>query len=670
MNFKLTHFIFIFSFFSLVQLNSSFALDLYVKDSYVSSRVKYTLSNDSTITDLKLVLTDPNQKDYLVSEINTINLSNSSYEDFISQVFFNKAGKYVLSAFQNNILIASDQFNVSPYDPFKLNSIGGDDNIQSKLSNSILLANNAVSDSDNNDDEEILLGIENPRFEISDFESSISVDEFLTFTVQALDSDGNNDEIYTGTIEFEVIDDENVTLPDDYEFEDVDAGRHTFSSGISFSTPGEKIVRLFDKTDGSIEAAFKVNVLASQTDDEDQEQSSLSITLDKPVSGISNQNSIEFSGTTAAGKEVKIFENNSLLISLGSDKDGKFQFISPPFADGDYEFFAEIDGVKSNVVELEIKTESAALNDFVIAPESVRPLKKFNLELTFSDRVSDVAVIIDGKKFDLENVDETGIKYFAELTSPVLSGEYNISVIYVDFQGASNTFLIPEKLFVLPAESSTILETDEIDFTSNPTDLDSSLDDIDQSTPQGNSFVSDAVFIPPSDVTGLTTISDTNKVQLNWISSTDNTGVAFYVIRFGLDPTNLNSEIRTFDSTNAFTIEQLAEGQEYYFSVYAVDLDGNLSRNGSSVVSAFTSRSVTSSFGLNVNNDNLLVNPDINNNLNVDPSLISNNTVDSNQDLNGLETSNVGPSENIAFVSLFLSFVIGIIIRRKNWLWF
>ncbi|MBI96322.1 hypothetical protein CL656_04185 [bacterium] len=658
MNFKLTHFIFIFSFFALLNLNQVFALDLYVKDSYVSSKVKYTLSNDKLLNDLNLVLTDTKGTDYLISNINSINLENSSFEGFISQIYFNKAGKYTLSVFKNDLIIASDTFNVSIYNPFNSKAIGGDD---SQETSSLIANNSQVVDED-----EPLLGIENPRFEILDFEESINVDEFLTFTVQALDSDSNDDDQYVGTLNFEVIDDENVTLPDPYEFEVDDAGRHTFSSSISFSTPGNKVIRLFDSVDSSIEAAFEINVTPSNSNEESQESnSSVSISLDSPSSGISNVNTLEFRGKTTPGKEVKLFENDSLLISLGSDEEGNFQFISPPFADGDYEFYAEIDGVKSNVIDLEIKTESAILNDFVIAPESVRPLKKFNLELTFSDRVSSASVIIDGKKSDLENVDDASSKFFGELTSPVLSGEYNISVIYVDFQGASNTFLIPEKLFVLPPELPLSNDTEEINFNVDPVDLDSRLDDLENSNNlQNNTFVSDAIFIPPSDVTGVTSISDSSKVQLNWIASTDNTGVSFYLIRFGLDPSNLNSEIRTFDSTNAFTIEQLQQDQQYYFTIFAVDLDGNISRQGSQIISAVTSRSVTSSFGLNVDGtivDSVQA---------VDSDFIQNNGFDANQDLQDLETSNVGPSENIALLSLMLSFVLGIYCRRKGWLWF
>ena len=658
MNFRLTHFVFIFSFLALLSLNQSYALDLFVKDSYVSSKVKYTLSNDKLLDDLNLILTDTKGIDYLVSTINSINLENSSYEAFISQIYFNKAGKYKLSVFKNDQIIASDTFNVSIYNPFNSRAIGGDDTQETRN----LIANNSQIVED-----EPLLGIENPRFEVLDFEESINVDEFLTFTVQALDSDSNEDDQYVGTLNFEVIDDENVTLPDPYEFEVDDAGRHTFSSSISFSTPGNKIIRLFDSQDSSIESAFEINVTPSNSNEDIQDSnSSVSISLDSPSSGVSNVNTLEFNGKTTPGKEVKLFENDSLLISLGSDEEGNFQFISPPFADGDYEFYAEIEGVKSNVVEVQIKTESAILNDFVIAPESVRPLKKFNLELTFSDRVSSASVIIDGKKFDLENVDDASSKFFAELVSPVLAGEYNISVIYVDFQGASNTFLIPEKLFVLPPELPLSNETEEINFNVDPINPDSGLDSFNDlnNDSQNNTFVSDAIFIPPSDVTGVTSISDSSKVQLNWIPSSDNTGVSFYLIRFGLDPSNLNSEIRTFDSTNAFTIEQLQQDQQYYFTIFAVDLDGNISRQGSQIISAVTSRSVTSSFGLNVDGtivDSVQA---------VDSDFIQNNGFDANQDLQDFETSNVGPSENIALLSLMLSFVLGIYCRRKGWLWF
>lgn len=669
MNFKITHFIFVFSFLSILSLNTSFALDLYVKDSYVSSRVKYTLSNHDNLNNLKILLKDPYQKEFIVSEFSSLNLSNSSFESFIPHVYFNKAGKYTLLAIENNNIIASDEFLISVFDPYKLSAIGGDDknlNQSNDLNTLNLLSLNDQSDSDDDSsNEDFLLGIENPRYEIFDFDETILVDEFLTFSIQALDADQNPDIEYLGSIEFEVIDDQNVVLPDVYEFEADDAGLHTFSSSISFSTPGTKIIRVFDSQDETLEAAFEVNVLPSTQAEDEQDNNSISISLDSPVSGLSNVNTIEFLGNTLPGKEVKIYENDALLISLGTDTEGDFQFVSPPFSDGLYEFYAEIEGVKSNIVELEIKTQAAILNDFIISPESVRPLKKFNLELTFSDRVSAASVVIDGKKFDLESVDNTSLKYFAELTSPVLSGDYNISVVYTDFQGASNTFLIPKKLLVLEPATSDILDTDEVDFTSNPINSSIDLDGSADNNNQNNNFVSDTIFIPPTVVNGVTVIPDTNKVQLNWLPSSDNTGVAFYIIRFGFDPSDLSSEIRTFDSTTAFTIEQLQEDKQYYFSIYAVDLDGNLSPQGSNLVSAVTSRSITSTFGLNV--DGVLVQPETNN---IDPNLINSNAVDANQSLDGLETSNVGPSENIAIVSFVLSVLLGLYFRRKKFFLF
>ena len=668
MNFKITHFIFVFSFLSILSLNTSFALDLYVQDSYVSSRVKYTLSNDNNLNNLKILLKDPYEKDFVISEFSTLNLSQSSFESFIPHIYFNKAGKYTLSAISGDKILASDEFLISIFNPYNLSAIGGDDNklnLSNNFSNSNVFSLNDQTDSTEENQDEFLLGIENPRFEIFDFDESILVDEFLTFSVQALDADQNPDTEYLGSIEFEVIDDDNVVLPDIYEFKADDAGLHAFSSSISFSTPGTKVIRVFDTENDSLQAAFELEVLPSAQESDEDANSSVSITLESPVSGLSNVNTIEFLGNTLPGKEVKIYENDALLISLGTDSDGDFQFVSPPFSDGLYEFYAEIEGVKSNIVELEIKTQAAILNDFVISPESVRPLKKFNLELTFSDRVSAASVVIDGKKFDLESVDNTSLKYFSELSSPVLAGDYNISVVYTDFQGASNTFLIPKKLLVLEPDTSDIVDQTEVDFVSNPIDSLNNLDGVNTNN-QNNNFVTDEVFIPPTVVDGVTIIPDTNKVQLNWLPSSDNTGVAFYIIRFGFDPSDLSSQIRTFDSNTAFTIEQLNENKQYYFSIYAVDLDGNLSPQGSNLVSAVTSRSITSTFGLNV--DGVLVQPDTSNSL--DPNLINASSVDANQNLDGLETSNVGPSENIVIVSFVLSIFLGLYVRRKKFFLF
>ena len=349
MQFRVTQFLFIVFLGLVLNTTNTFALDVFVQDSYVSSRVKYTLSNDARVGNLKIVLENPKRKDFVVAEISSLNLLNSNFEDYISQVYFNQAGKYKLKVFSGNRLLDSDEFNVSQPNFFNFlqtNSLGSSQVVNEGKaslnpdmpiggSEDNLLAD--VSDDDDGDQDPPLLGIENPRFAFENLPDDFTNLEELTFRLIALDSDQNEDSAYQGTIAFEVVDDNNAILPSDYTFVEEDAGKHVFSSSIRFSNTGEQIVHVFDVDNPELEAAFAINVLVDDSQEDDEDVDNIQISLSKPSSGISNVNTIEFEGETLAGREVKIFENDSLLISLGTDGEGKFTYTSPPLPDGSYE---------------------------------------------------------------------------------------------------------------------------------------------------------------------------------------------------------------------------------------------------------------------------------------------------------------------------------------------
>jgi len=651
MTFRITYLLFVL----LLTLNTSSALDLYVKDTFVNSKVRYTLSNHDLPLNFDLYLTTPSLKKFKITSFNNFNL-NTSYDGFISNVFFTYPGVYSLTAESSLGRIASDSFVVS-HNQIHQNSqpIGGD------------LNQNLVAQVEDDSDQP-LLGIENPRFSIDNLQDSIVNDDELTFTLNALDSDGNLDVNYVGTIGFEVVDDSNATVPSDYTFTAEDAGSHIFSQSITFSSTGTKIIHIFDIDDPSIEAAFEFNVVSNESDVENQNE--VFIDLESPISGLMTDNIINFVGKTFAGKEVKIFENDVLLVTLGSDQDGNFLFTTPPLPDGNYTYYVEVDGEKSDSVFVEIKTEITAISNFILSPNSVKPLKKFTLELTFNDRISDAAVIIDGNRTNLEATNLESNVFFGEITSPVSPGLYNISVLYTDLFGATDTFLLNQDLTVVNSDLNNVVNTEDVEFSNpnQPVVTPPNLDDV--STEPLNQLATEDVFIPPSDVTGLNAISDLGKVRLNWLPANDNTGIAFYIINFGNNPNLLQNKVQTFSDVTSFTLEDLPIDTTLFFSITAVDIDGNTSRNQSEVVSASTSRDVTSDFGVVIDdtttNDTIFdVNPsdDFTANLNSDDLSITDDLISSE-----VETTEVGPSESIVFLSLLFTFFVSYFVRRYNFL--
>jgi sugar lactone lactonase YvrE len=70
-------------------------------------------------------------------------------------------------------------------------------------------------------------------------------------TVTALDPYGNTDVNYQGTVTFSTSDtDPGIVLPADYTFTPDDAGVHTFTGGLSLSTPGDQTITATDTASG------------------------------------------------------------------------------------------------------------------------------------------------------------------------------------------------------------------------------------------------------------------------------------------------------------------------------------------------------------------------------------------------------------------------------------
>ena len=82
-------------------------------------------------------------------------------------------------------------------------------------------------------------------------------------TVTALDSSGNIDSNYQGTVTFASSDAYPGLLPADYSFTPSDQGTHTFSGGVTFFTAAVQKLTVQDTADSSISGTFTVGVVAA-----------------------------------------------------------------------------------------------------------------------------------------------------------------------------------------------------------------------------------------------------------------------------------------------------------------------------------------------------------------------------------------------------------------------
>ena len=136
-----------------------------------------------------------------------------------------------------------------------------------------------------------------------------------------------------------------------------------------------------------------------------------------------------------------------------------------------------------------------------------------------------------------------------------------------------------------------------------------------------------------------------------WQASADDLGIAFYSIRYGTNPDNLDLGVETATDETAWFIPNLDSDTRYYFQVFAIDLDGNSSVEGSDLIFADIGRPDSTSYYGNADpGTDVLVDG-------VDTSV-------GGPDLSDLTTSETGPSNVLALLFSFLGG--GYIVNRKR----
>ena len=89
---------------------------------------------------------------------------------------------------------------------------------------------------------------------VAGIDDPVTVGTPTDMTVTALDTFGNTDTNYTGTVTFSSSDPA-ATLPGDYTFAPGEGGIHTFTGGVAFGTAGEQSVTATDSADPTITGA-------------------------------------------------------------------------------------------------------------------------------------------------------------------------------------------------------------------------------------------------------------------------------------------------------------------------------------------------------------------------------------------------------------------------------
>ncbi|MBD3156908.1 hypothetical protein GF369_03700 [Candidatus Peregrinibacteria bacterium] len=423
------------------------------------------------------------------------------------------------------------------------------------------------------------------RFIFEDLPASITANADVGFSLTAVDSEGDAVPNYAGTVHFSAEGTNSVyaSLPNDYTFDvDLDSGSHNFSGvqSLNFAQEGIYTIVATDLDDFTIRGETEITVGASSTqhqddDTPDTEGSTDSLAITSPTSGTYSSNELVINGTAPlVGATIQIFDNDTNIGSAEVDTDNTFSYEPSIVVEGEHTFFVVMqdeDGTildTSDDVTISIDTSPPVVENIEFSPSSgIQTGDIIDIIVTSEPTVFQGAVVFDVDIAELEQdaTDET--KYVASIQAPSEPGTYPLDVILVDELGNEGAY----------EDIATIEIDDDGGTTINGDAENEPMEDEDTEQEENEA---------PSDVFGVKATSSDKKVTLSWQPSTDDSAVDHYTIFYGLTPANLTQQVDTFDNRTTWYIPELTNGNEYFFSIVAVDDEGMESENMSSIISA------------------------------------------------------------------------------------
>lgn len=391
------------------------------------------------------------------------------------------------------------------------------------------------------------------RFEFFEYPAVIEPFEEFDFSLRALDSSQELDDTYSGTIRFFSATDDLAGLPDDYTFDNLDEGEAYFEGETYFTEEGTQTLNVVDVDNEELLGSVEIEVSFGAPERTVDATSNGDLNIISPIAGSTTSSVVNFKGTTDPGLEVSIFDNGEILTAEDADAEGNFDFNSPVLADGTHTFVIEAGSNSSDEIVVTIDTTSDIVSNLQIDPDEVFANDPVSFEVSLTRDASRVSVVIDEKRSDLIKADTVGRAFTGVVNAPSAEGTYNVGLIIVDLDG----------------ESISLTNLDTIDVSAGA--------------------AGQITFNVPSQVLGLNAQPGDKKVNLNWQAAFDNTGITNYRINYGIDRNLLLSSVNTNGPETNWYVPNLINGTTYYFQVFGIDTEGNLSDQGSAVVSAVPS---------------------------------------------------------------------------------
>lgn len=285
------------------------------------------------------------------------------------------------------------------------------------------------------------------HFEIEAVKTA-AVGEAIDITVKAVAKDGSIDKNYNGSIFIFVDKDSKATVPygqDGYTFTSGDAGKKTFSKGLSFTKEGKMLVNIGDLVNTSLNGTYIIDVTPGSWAPTTPSTLSEKVSIISPESGtILSSDSIEVVGTTKKNSKVQLWLSSSLITTVTSDDQGQFiaslknitqseNILQVKVLDGNDKVIGE-----SQKIVVKKWEDTWSIKNFSVK-QGLSVEAKSSLDVSFEaqPKLSEVRVMLGDF---VENFKETkdGI-YEGKLVAPSATGSYDVSVTIKNDLGKSTT---------------------------------------------------------------------------------------------------------------------------------------------------------------------------------------------------------------------------------------
>ncbi|QQR54957.1 fibronectin type III domain-containing protein [Candidatus Peregrinibacteria bacterium] len=392
----------------------------------------------------------------------------------------------------------------------------------------------------------------------------------LSVTVKAIDEEGFTVTDYTGSIRFSSSD-EQADLPNDYTFLAEDQGEHSFSLGVKFVTLGEQTLSVTDLDNVRVNGEASTEVLneedASVDYNPDFETTDFAregdFELISPASGSYSSGTLEIQGEAEYGHHAFIFVNEEEAGEADIEFDNSFAYTLQNLEDGNYEIYVEIRDEEGALVErssnesVRIDSTAPQLVSLSMDPENgVEPEGNVKVVVLSEADLEEASVIFEGEVYGMEESSSPG-KYEVLLVAPSMEGEYSIDVLLADALGNEVQYR-DEALLKVSLEEEPVEDEEPVQ------------------EPALEKMV--------NSVTNLSATGGPGLVALSWETPESTLPLAYYRVYYGPSPAALFAVSETTDSSTHWTISDLLSNELYYFTVTAVDVEGNESEAGEAVL--------------------------------------------------------------------------------------